>query len=120
MSSNDERRTKPRHELTVALTFESEHNFYTGATRDLGGGGLFVATKVLRPVGECVRVRFTLPGSEVLLDAITEVRWVRPKETVEGEAGIGLEFLQMSSATKQAVNDYLAQRQSIVHAKDGG
>lgn len=119
MSSNDERRTTPRYELTVALTFESEHNFYTGATRDLGGGGLFVATKVLRPVGECVRIRFTLPGSDVLLDAISEVRWVRPNDTAEGEAGIGLEFLQMSPSTKQAVKEYLSQRQSIVHTKDG-
>jgi uncharacterized protein (TIGR02266 family) len=110
----------PRHELTVALTFESEHNFYTGATRDLGGGGLFVATKVLRAVGECVRIRFTLPGSDVLLDAISEVRWVRPKDTAEGEAGIGLEFLQMSASTKQAVKEYLSKRQSIVHAKDEG
>lgn len=119
MSSNDERRTTPRYELTVALTFESEHNFYTGATRDFGGGGLFVATKVLRPVGECVRIRFTLPGSDVLLDAISEVRWVRPNDTAEGEAGIGLEFLQMSPSTKQAVKEYLSQRQSIVHTKDG-
>jgi uncharacterized protein (TIGR02266 family) len=118
VNSHDERRTTPRYELTVALTFESEHNFYTGATRDLGGGGLFVATKLLRPVGECVRVRFTLPGSDVLLDAITEVRWVRAN-AAEGEAGIGLEFLQMSSATKQAVKAYLSKRDSIVHTKDG-
>lgn len=67
------------------------------------------------PREECVRVRFTLPGSDVLLDAITAVRWVRPNDSAEGEAGIGLEFLQMSPATKQAVRDYLAKRQSIVH-----
>lgn len=108
----------PRHELTVALTFESEHSFFTGSTKDLGGGGLFVATKTLRPVGESVRVRFTLPGSEVRLDAIAEVRWARSKDTAEGEAGIGLEFLQMSPATKQAVKTFLAKQQAILRGDD--
>jgi uncharacterized protein (TIGR02266 family) len=115
---DDERRAMPRHEVTVDVTFESEHNFYRGLTQDLGAGGLFVATDALRPIGECIRVRFTLPGSPEVLDAITEVRWVRAKDTVEGDAGMGLQFLQMSAKTKQAVRAFAEKRGAMVHSNE--
>lgn len=117
VESDDERRATPRHEVTAEVSLESAHNFYEGVTQDLGAGGLFVATHALRPIGECVRVRFTLPGSEVRLDAITEVRWVRPKDTAEGEAGMGLAFLQMSATTKQSVKAFLEKRQTMAYRR---
>ncbi len=120
MSSQDDRRLTPRFELAIEVTFESEHNFYTGLTQDLGGGGLFVATHALRAIGDCIRVRFTLPGHPVRLDAITEVRWVRPRDTAEGGAGLGLEFLQMSPATKEAVKAFLEKRRAIVYPGEAG
>ncbi len=115
MIQDEERRTTPRYEVTVAVTFESGHNFYAGLTQDLGPGGLFVATHTLRPIGECVRVRFTLPGIEEDLDAITEVRWVRTRDTAEGDAGMGLQFLQMSKKTKLAVRAFQQRRDAIIH-----
>lgn len=114
MTSFDEKRATPRHELTADVTFESQHNFYTGVSRDLGGGGLFVATDVLRPTGECVRVRFTLPGSAEILDAIAEVRWVRSTDTTGSESGMGLQFLQMSAKTREAVAAFMRQRAAMV------
>jgi len=113
--SYDERRAVLRHEVTVEVTFESEHNFYTGLTQDLGVGGLFVATPVLRPIGECIRVRFTLSGNPEVLDAITEVRWVRERDTVEGDAGMGLQFLQLSAKTKLAVKAFAERREAMAY-----
>ena len=115
--THDERRTSPRHEVSVEVTFESEHNFYTGLTQDLSGGGLFVATHVIRPIGECIRVRFTLPGTPEVLDAITEVRWVRGSEVSGGhlEPGMGLQFLQLAPRTKQAIRVFLSQRESMFY-----
>jgi uncharacterized protein (TIGR02266 family) len=104
----------PRHELTVEVTFESKHNFYTGISEDLSTGGLFVVTDMLCPVGECIRVRFTLPGSTEVMDAITEVRWVRSTDMNGGETGMGLQFLQMSAKTKQAVKAFADKRVSMV------
>jgi uncharacterized protein (TIGR02266 family) len=111
----NELRTTPRFEYKVEVTFESDHRFYSGLTNDVGGGGLFIATNVFRPIGECIRVRFTLPGSTVLQDAITEVRWVRGPDATDGEPGMGLQFVQLSPKTKQAIKDFLKQRESITH-----
>ncbi len=113
--ADDERRATPRHELTVEVTFESQHNFYTGLSQDLSAGGLFVATDMLCPVGECIRVHFTLPGSAEVMDAITEVRWVRSTDMNGTESGMGLQFLQMSTKTKQAVKEFAVKRKAMRH-----
>jgi len=94
---------------------DSEHNFYTGLTQDLSGGGLFVATHNIRPVGERVHLRFTLPTSRDPIEVMTEVRWVRSSEVPGGggEAGMGLQFLELAPAAQQAILAFLRKRESL-------
>jgi uncharacterized protein (TIGR02266 family) len=115
MSSPADRRLETRFAVAVAVTFESEHNFYTGLTSDLSGGGLFVATLQIRSVGERIHLRFTLPSSNEPIDAVTEVRWVRPTAMAGGggEAGMGLRFLQLAPQAKEAIKDFIRQRETL-------
>jgi len=115
MTSPADRRLEPRYAVAVAVTFESEHNFYTGLTSDLSGGGLFVATHLIREVGERISLRLTLPTYPEPIDAITEVRWVRATELAGGggEAGMGLKFLQLSPSAKEAIKAFLKRRDSL-------
>jgi uncharacterized protein (TIGR02266 family) len=115
MSPPVNRRAEPRVALQVEVTLSSEHNFFTGLTHDLSGGGLFVATHQVLPIGERVRLTFTLPDVEEPIEALTEVRWVRGTE-LSGrgvEPGIGLRFLQMLPKAKNAVKAFLERRDSI-------
>jgi uncharacterized protein (TIGR02266 family) len=118
--TNDERRRAPRYTVSVEVTLDSEHNFYTGLTQDLSGGGLFVATTSPCPIGERVSVRMRLPTSPEPVDAITEVRWVRTRDVPDGggKAGLGLMFVQMSPQAKAAVKAFLARRESIFFDAD--
>ncbi len=115
MTSPADRRQEPRYAVAVAVTLESEHNFYTGLTSDLSGGGLFVATHLIRPVGERIQLRLTLPNYREPIDAVTEVRWVRSTALPGGggEAGMGLQFLQLSPQAKDAIKAFLKQRDSL-------
>lgn len=115
MTQTTDRRLSPRYAVTVRVTFESEHNFFTGLTQDLSGGGLFVATPSLCPIGTRVQVRMHLPTSAEPLDVLTEVRWVRHQDVPGGggKAGVGLMFVQMSPQAKAAVRAFLRQRESI-------
>jgi uncharacterized protein (TIGR02266 family) len=99
---------------------ESDHNFYTGLTSDLSGGGLFVATHQIRPVGERIQLRFTLPTAREAIDAITEVRWVRAAALADGggEAGMGLQFLQLAPQSKEAIKAFLKRRDSLFYDVD--
>jgi uncharacterized protein (TIGR02266 family) len=116
MPFRNDRRREPRYSIDVEVTFESEHNFFTGLTQDLSGGGLFIATPTVRPVGEMIHVRFTLPTHYEVIEAITEVRWVRtsPLPGGGGEAGMGLCFLQLAPRAKEAVKAFLKKRESIL------
>ena len=115
MSTPDNRRLEPRYAVAVEVTFESAHNFYTGLTSDLSGGGLFVATLQIRPVGERIHLRFTVPTSREPIEAVTEVRWVRATAMSGGggEAGMGLQFLQLAPQAKEAIKAFLKRRDSL-------
>jgi uncharacterized protein (TIGR02266 family) len=115
MTSPADRRIEPRYAVAVSVTLESEHNFYTGLTSDLSGGGLFVATHLIRSVGERIQLRLTLPNYREPIDAITEVRWVRATAMSGGggEAGMGLKFLQLTPQAKEAIKAFLKKRDSL-------
>lgn len=120
MSSPADRRSEARYAVAVAVTFESEHNFYTGLTSDLSGGGLFVATHQIRPIGERIQLRFTLPSLGEPIEAMTQVRWVRTAAVAGGggEAGMGLQFLQLSPHAKDAIKAFLKKRDSLFYDVD--
>jgi type IV pilus assembly protein PilZ len=115
MTVPHERRQEVRHRIVVNVTFESEHNFYTGLTQDLSSSGLFVATNNLLPEGERIHLKFTLPTSADPIELIAEVRWTR-RDAVRGgggEAGMGLHFLSLSPRAKEAINAFLKRRDSL-------
>jgi uncharacterized protein (TIGR02266 family) len=120
MKPAQDRRQAPRYAVTVQVTFESEHNFFTGLTQDLSKGGLFVATPQMCPIGTRVKLRMILPTSSKPIDVLTEVRWLRTQDLSNegGKAGVGLMFLQMSPEAAAAVQAYLAQRESIYFDAD--
>ena len=115
MTSAQDRRRSPRYTVSVEVTLSSEHNFFTGLTQDLSGGGLFVATPSLCPIGSRVELRMKLPTSPQPIDVLTEVRWVRHQDVPGGggRAGVGLMFLQMSPQARQAVKAFIARRETI-------
>jgi uncharacterized protein (TIGR02266 family) len=110
-----EQRGHQRVDLEAVVTLESDHNFYTGLTRDISAGGLFVATHALRPVGARLRVRFSLPGASAPIEADAEVRWVRDSRFSTLPPGMGLRFVNVSGAALLAVSRFVQQRDTIFY-----
>src|SRR5262245_6073459 len=74
--ASSHRREFVRHKVDLDVSLGSDHNFYSGFAENLSAGGVFIATHLLRPVGENVEVCIHLPdGSEIRGSG--EVRWVR-------------------------------------------
>jgi uncharacterized protein (TIGR02266 family) len=104
---SSDQRTAPRSPLEVEITFTSEHNFYTGFTLNVSGGGVFVATHQLAPVGSKISVKFTLPGLEAQpIECDAEVRWLRETHPT----GMGLRFLNLTPQTRQAIDEFIVAR----------
>jgi uncharacterized protein (TIGR02266 family) len=117
MPKHDDRRANRRIELEVEIGLESDHNFYTGLTRDISSGGIFVATGVTYEVGDKVTINFTLPGRTVPITVDAQVRWVRDPRTIrtDGPEGMGLRFLNLTPEAQAAIAEFLDQRDSIFY-----
>jgi uncharacterized protein (TIGR02266 family) len=117
---NDERRSSPRYQVQVEVGMQTESNFYTGLTQDLSGGGVFVATHQIRPVGERIKVLLTVPGQTEPFEILTEVRWVRGTSLSYSaeDPGMGLRFLEMSPRASKVIADFITQRDSLFFDED--
>ena len=58
-----QRRHAPRYRVDLDVSLGSDHNFYTGLAENMSAGGVFVATHLLKPVGEIVQLTIHLPES---------------------------------------------------------
>ena len=111
-------RAAERFDLEVKVDLESEHNFYTGLTQNISSGGVFIATHHLRKIGDRITLKFTLPGSDKVLDVETEVRWIRENTALmraEGGTGMGVRFINLSPETSAAINAFVQARESLYY-----
>ncbi len=113
-ANGSERRAEHRARLDVAITLTSADNFFSGFARNLSSGGLFVSTFDLRPVGEAVDVRFSLPGGRTI-EARAVVRWVREVQPDEPDIwpGMGLQFADLAPDDALAIDGFMDLREPI-------
>ena len=72
----------------------TDEGSFTGVTKNICAGGVFVATLRSFAVGERVTVRLRIPGDAEPVEALAEVRWSRPfQELDDRPAGLGLRFI---------------------------
>lgn len=65
-----------------------------GVARNIGPGGIFVATVRALDVGARVTVKLESQGEDGPIEALAEVRWCRPfVELNDLPAGVGLRFI---------------------------
>lgn len=83
-----------RTPLEVPVQLRIRDVSHGGVTKNVGGGGLFVAT--IRPfaVGDHVTVILTIREDPEPVEALAEVRWVRSfQELDDRPAGLGLRLI---------------------------
>lgn len=121
LAMSRELRASERTSLEVKVDFELDDMTYTGVTRNISAGGVFVATEELLRVGDRIRLKFTLPGTSRQLTVQTEVRWTRAAKSPPDEhtpAGMGLQFLNPSAEDVAALDQFLARRDALMRDED--
>jgi uncharacterized protein (TIGR02266 family) len=110
-----ERRRSIRVPVEVALGVHSESNFFSGLTRDISDGGLFVATHTPLPLGTHVSVKFALPACpEIEADGV--VVWL--SEPTTGHPGMGVQFLNLTPQNDALIRRFMAKRDPLYHDVD--
>jgi uncharacterized protein (TIGR02266 family) len=117
-ASHEHSRASQRFDLEVKVDLVSDSNFYTGLTQNISAGGLFIATHLLRRIGDRITVTFTLPGSKQSITVETEVRWIRENTALHrdgGATGMGLRFTDLSPEASAAISAFFERRDSLYY-----
>jgi uncharacterized protein (TIGR02266 family) len=118
-SAGPNRRVYPRYSVELDVSVGSEHNFYAGFIENMSVGGVFMATHLLKPLGELMELNIHLPGHLEPVRARGEVRWVREyNEDNNVPPGIGIRFVEVDAASIQAIEEFLASRDPIFFDED--
>lgn len=108
------RRASPRYAVELDVNLGSQHNFYAGFVENMSVGGVFVATHMIKPVGEEVEFAIHLPDNDIVVRGIGEVRWIREySEQGNMPPGMGVRFVHLEPASAEAIEVFLSQREPL-------
>ena len=83
-----------RVRLEVPVHLQEGSVSCAGVAKNIGPGGVFVATVRMLGVGSRITLTLTLPGNGSPIAALAEVRWCRPfVDLTDLPAGVGLRFI---------------------------
>jgi uncharacterized protein (TIGR02266 family) len=103
-----------RTDLEVNVDLEGDDDTSSGTTKNIGTGGMFVATDKLRPVGARVALRLAIPGAAEAISVEGEVRWIREQPSAanpDRSAGMGLRFVNVPFEAAAAIQSFLNERE---------
>ncbi len=105
-----ERRKHPRVTISVDVDFETGSNFYSGKTRDMSEGGVFVESPIFAPVGARIELLLRLFGHRH--EVPVEVTWILCDET--GAAiGFGARFLELRRPVRRVIQEFMKAREPM-------
>ena len=101
-----ERRRFDREQFVVRVAYATVDDLFSDFTRDINEGGLFIPSDRPKPPGTEVSMRFTLPGSERIVETSGRVVRVSDGEGTE-PPGMGIEFDPLSPETSSGVDQLI-------------
>lgn len=114
-----QRRASPRYKVELDVSLNSEHNFYVGFVENLSVTGVFIATHMLKDVGQTLELYIHLPNSDVVVQALGEVRWVREFcEQNNTPPGMGVRFQHLEPGCEGQIVEFLSSREPLFFDDD--
>ena len=112
-----QRRQYTRFQVELELTLQSESTVWMGQASNVSDGGVFVATKELKPIGTEVEMTIKLPGNMLPVWAIGVVCWIRETSgQADSPLGMGIQFRLIADEALRRIRDYVRERQSSTAA----
>jgi uncharacterized protein (TIGR02266 family) len=99
-----------RFDLRVPVIFGVGGRQVTAETRNIGLGGVFVATHEPPPIGERVSLHLALPDWDESHFVTGEVRWVRDADDSPHpteSSGMGVKFIKLSLYVAAALDNFV-------------
>lgn len=107
----DPKRQHQRRAVRVEFRIRDADDAFGGEivfdTVDISEGGAFLRADYLLEDGERLEVSFTLPQSTAAIVVRAKVAWVTKRATLKGDAGMGLQFVDLSDAERDAILSFV-------------
>ena len=95
---------EPRAPVAFEVHYQTREAFLSAYSFNLSGGGLFLCTPEPLPVGERLRVRFTLPAGDNPFEATAQVAWLSEARLDNPyPPGMGVQFLELPLEARDAI-----------------
>lgn len=98
---NFNRRSSPRVQVALAISYRIGHSIASTVTTNIGKGGVGLRATSPQPVGTLMTLRFRLPSSPREIDADARVCWT------DRNLGMGLQFERIAPADQTAIDDFV-------------
>jgi uncharacterized protein (TIGR02266 family) len=113
----DQRRNSQRFHVELELTLQSESTVWIGHAENVSDGGVFVATKELKPIGTEVELTLKLPGNLLPVWTLGIVCWIRETSgRADAPLGMGIQFRLIADEALRRIRDFVRQRQASTAA----
>jgi uncharacterized protein (TIGR02266 family) len=102
--------------VNTVLSMNTDHQFYTGFSENIGEGGIFIATFEPKPVDAAVIVNFKLPGGHPVT-ARGVVQWVREYNPMAPETapGMGVKFTDLLPKDRALIEEFAKKRAPLFY-----
>jgi len=108
--SESERRSALRFKVAIPIQYQGLGLWQEAGTFNLSAWGVFIRTAVPFDAGEQVLLRFSLPEREAPVTVTGRVIWGNPDPSKWGGMGMGIQFVDLAEADREAIEWHLAQR----------
>jgi uncharacterized protein (TIGR02266 family) len=105
----DQRRKQRRFPLELEIALHGQAQFWVGTTKDIAEGGVFIASRELRPIGAELELTINLPEPFKPVVAVGSVRWIRDTSQEDAPLGMGVQFTTVSDESLQTIRRFLAR-----------
>jgi uncharacterized protein (TIGR02266 family) len=99
------RRTDPRYDRQLDVDVKAGSKEFTGRTRNLSLGGMYLETNELLPELSTIDVRFRVPTQPEPIEVTGEVRWVE-RGPGDRRPGLGIRFHGLRARDVWALNRF--------------
>jgi serine/threonine-protein kinase len=117
--TDTDRRSEARIPFVAPVTVYggSKEELWQAQNLSLAGGGMFVATRSLLPIGTAVEIGFRLPGYGLEIVTEAAVAWINDPTQPDYDAGkpkgMGLTFNDLEPEFQKVLLQYVQQRKEI-------
>ncbi len=102
--------------LRIRLPFASEDEFVERYGQNVARGGIFIATRAVKPLGTAIAFELVLQSGDRLMRGEGTVQQVQEDET-PGKSGMLVRFVRLDARSRALIDKILSFREGVLNAE---